>query len=216
LRLGAIYTVAPYLLPSLVRVARDTLPKAPLFLEENFTVRLIEMLRQGELDCAILADPFPSAGLDFLDLYEEPFLVAIPKGHEWSDRQTIGQKELKEQNTLLLGAGHCFRDHVLGVCPELNRFGSGLTLGEHRSFEGSSLETIRQMVAGGIGITVLPRTSVINPNDRDGLIIYIPFNDPEPTRRVSLVWRKGYPRIEAMKALARTIRACDLPGARLL
>jgi LysR family hydrogen peroxide-inducible transcriptional activator len=174
------------------------------------------MLRQGELDCAILADPFPSAGLDFLDLYEEPFLVAIPKGHEWADRQTIGQKELKEQNTLLLGAGHCFRDHVLGVCPELNRFGSGLTLGEHRSFEGSSLETIRQMVAGGIGITVLPRTSVINPNDRDGLIIYIPFNDPEPTRRVSLVWRKGYPRIEAMKALARTIRACDLPGARLL
>jgi LysR family hydrogen peroxide-inducible transcriptional activator len=72
------------------------------------------------------------------------------------------------------------------------------------------------MVAGGIGITVLPRTSVINPNDRDGLIIYIPFNDPEPTRRVSLVWRKGYPRIEAMKALVRTIRACDLPGARLL
>ena len=216
LRLGAIYTVAPYLLPSLVRVARDTLPKAPLFLEENFTVRLIEMLRQGELDCAILADPFPSAGLDFVDLYEESFLVAIPKGHEWSDRKTIGQKELKEQNTLLLGAGHCFRDHVLGVCPELNRFGNGLTLGEHRSFEGSSLETIRQMVAGGIGITVLPRTSVSNPNDRDGLILYIPFETPEPTRRVSLVWRKGYPRVEAMKAIARTIRACDLPGARLL
>jgi LysR family hydrogen peroxide-inducible transcriptional activator len=216
LRLGAIYTVAPYLLPSLVRATRDTMPKAPLFLEENFTVRLIEMLRQGELDCAILADPFPSTGLDHADLYEEPFLVAIPKGHAWTKRKTVGQQELKEQNTLLLGAGHCFRDHVLGVCPELNRFGSAIGLGEQRSFEGSSLETIRQMVAGGIGITVLPRTSVADPNIKEGLIEYIPFDDPVPTRRISLVWRKGYPRTEAMMVMAKTIRNCSLPGTKSL
>ncbi|OZA15517.1 MAG: LysR family transcriptional regulator, partial [Polynucleobacter sp. 24-46-87] len=155
LRLGAIYTIAPYLLPSLVRIARERLPNAPLFLEENFTVRLLEVLRQGALDCIVIAEPFASAGLNQIDLYDEPFLVAVPKGHPWEDRQSIPHRELKEQNTLLLGTGHCFRDHVLGVCPELNRLGSGSTIGEQRSFEGSSLETIRQMVVSGIGISVL-------------------------------------------------------------
>jgi LysR family transcriptional regulator, hydrogen peroxide-inducible genes activator len=216
LRLGAIYTIAPYLLPSLVRVARESMPHAPLFLEENFTVRLLEMLRQGSLDCAVLADPFPSVGLDVIDLYDEPFLVAVPKGHPWEQRSVIPHLELKEQNTLLLGAGHCFRDHVLGVCPELNRFGLGSTIGEQHSFEGSSLETIRQMVAGGIGISVLPRTSVADPNTEDGLIRYISLENPIPTRRVCLVWRKSYPRVAAMQALAKVIRQCELPGVTLI
>ena len=216
IRLGAIYTIAPYLLPSLVRVAREDIPNAPLFLEENFTVRLLEMLRQGVLDCAVLADPFPSAGLDVVDLYEEPFLVAVPKGHMWEQRKSIAHQELREQNTLLLGAGHCFRDHVLGVCPELNRFGSGSTIGEQRSFEGSSLETIRQMVAGGIGISVLPRTSVLDPKTHEGLIRYIPLDEPVPTRKVCVVWRKSYPRAEVMQKLAQIIRKCDLPGVSFI
>jgi len=216
IRLGAIYTIAPYLLPSLVRVSRKDIPNAPLFLEENFTVRLLEMLRQGVLDCAILADPFPSAGLDVVDLYEEPFLVAVPQGHPWELRKSIAHQELREQNTLLLGAGHCFRDHVLGVCPELNRFGSGSTIGEQRSFEGSSLETIRQMVAGGIGISVLPRTSVLDPATHEGLIRYIPLDEPVPTRKVCLVWRKSYPRAEVMRELAKIIRKCDLPGVSFI
>ena len=215
-RLGAIYTIGPYLLPSLVRVARETLPQAPLFLEEKFTVRLLEMLRQGNLDCAVLADPFPSVGLDSIDLYDEPFLVAIPAGHPWGQLAEIDHEELKEQNTLLLGAGHCFRDHVLGVCPELNRFGGNSMDGEQRNFEGSSLETIRQMVAGGIGITVLPRTSVPDPKTQEGLIRYVPFVAPIPTRRVSLVWRKSYPRAALMKILAQTIQACQLPGVKAI
>jgi LysR family hydrogen peroxide-inducible transcriptional activator len=216
LRLGAIYTIAPYLLPSLVRVARELMPNAPLFLEENFTVRLLEMLRQGMLDCAVLADPFPSGGLEVIDLYEEPFLVAVPKDHPWQSRAYIAHQELKEQNTLLLGAGHCFRDHVLDVCPELTRFGSGSTIGEQRSFEGSSLETIRQMVAGGIGISVLPRTSVADPSTKEGLIRYIPLEDPVPTRRVCLVWRKSYPRTAAMHKLAQIIRQCELSGVTFI
>ena len=216
LRLGAIYTIAPYLLPSLVRVARELIPNAPLFLEENFTVRLLEMLHQGMLDCAVLADPFPRAGFDVIELYEEPFLVAVPKDHPWENRSFIAHQELKEQNTLLLGAGHCFRDHVLEVCPELSRLGSGLTIGEQRSFEGSSLETIRQMVAGGIGISVLPRTSVADPATKEGLIRYIPFEKPVPTRRVCLVWRKSYPRSAAIHELAKTILQCDLPGVTLI
>ena len=216
LRLGAIYTIAPYLLPSLVRIARERLPNVPLFLEENFTVRLLEILRQGALDCLVLAEPFASAGLNQIDLYDEPFLVAVPKGHPWEFRTSIPHRELKEQNTLLLGTGNCFRDHVLGVCPELNRFGSGATLGEQRSFEGSSLETIRQMVASGIGISVMPRTSVADPEATDQLIRYIPFEDPIPTRRICLVWRKNFPRAAAMEELAKVIREAALPGVTYL
>jgi LysR family transcriptional regulator, hydrogen peroxide-inducible genes activator len=216
LRLGAIYTIAPYLLPSLVRIARERLPNVPLFLEENFTVRLLEILRQGALDCLVLAEPFASAGLNQIDLYDEPFLVAVPKGHPWEFRTSIPHRELKEQNTLLLGTGNCFRDHVLGVCPELNRFGSGATIGEQRSFEGSSLETIRQMVASGIGISVMPRTSVADPEATDQLIRYIPFEDPIPTRRICLVWRKNFPRAAAMEELAKVIREAALPGVTYL
>ena len=216
LRLGAIYTIAPYLLPSLVRIARERLPNAPLFLEENYTVRLLEILRQGALDCLVLAEPFTNTGLNQIDLYDEPFLVAVPKGHPWEFRASIPHLELKEQNTLLLGTGNCFRDHVLGVCPELNRFGSGATLGEQRSFEGSSLETIRQMVASGIGISVMPRTSVADPDATDQLIRYIPFEDPIPTRRVCLVWRKNFPRAAAMEELAKVIREAALPGVTYL
>lgn len=216
LRLGAIYTIAPYLLPSLVRIARERLPNAPLFLEENYTVRLLEILRQGTLDCLVLAEPFTNTGLNQIDLYDEPFLVAVPKGHPWEFRTSIPHLELKEQNTLLLGTGNCFRDHVLGVCPELNRFGTGTTLGEQRSFEGSSLETIRQMVASGIGISVMPRTSVIDPEATDQLIRYIPFEEPIPTRRVCLVWRKNFPRAAAMEELAKVIRESALPGVTYL
>jgi LysR family hydrogen peroxide-inducible transcriptional activator len=216
LRLGAIYTIAPYLLPSLVRVARERLPQVPLFLEENFTVRLLELLRQCSLDCAVLAEPFASTGLQQIALYDEPFLVAVPKGHLWQGRKLIPHRELKEQNTLLLGSGHCFRDHVLGVCPELNRLGSGSTIGEQRSFEGSSLETIRQMVASGIGISVLPRTSASDIATSDQLIRYIPFEEPVPTRRVCLVWRKNFPRAAAMTELANIIRQCALPGVHYL
>ncbi|CAM3798553.1 LysR substrate-binding domain-containing protein [Polynucleobacter antarcticus] len=216
LRLGAIYTIAPYLLPSLVRVARVQMPNVPLFLEENFTTRLLEMLRQGALDCVVIAAPYASTGLESIELYDEPFLVAVPKGHSWEMRTIIPHRELKEQNTLLLGAGHCFRDHVLGVCPELNRLGSGSTIGEQRSFEGSSLETIRQMVAGGIGISVLPRTSVSDLTASDQLIRYIPLDEPVPTRRVCLVWRKGCRRAPAMEALAKVIRQCDLPGVTFI
>jgi LysR family hydrogen peroxide-inducible transcriptional activator len=164
----------------------------------------------------VIAEPFPSTGLNQIDLYDEPFLVAVPKGHPWENRPSIPHRELKEQNTLLLGTGHCFRDHVLGVCPELNRLGSGATIGEQRSFEGSSLETIRQMVASGIGISVLPRTSASDTASSDQLIRYIPFEDPIPTRRVCLVWRKNFPRAAAMNELAEVIRQCALPGVQYL
>jgi LysR family hydrogen peroxide-inducible transcriptional activator len=208
LRLGVIYTIGPYLLPDLVRQAIERVPLMPLMLQENFTARLLEMLRTGELDCAILAEPFPDSGLAVAALYDEPFQAAVPAGHPLARRTTISTEELKHETMLLLGTGHCFRDHVLEVCPEYARFASNAE-GIRKSFEGSSLETIKYMVASGMGVTVVPQLSV--PKDEQPHIRYIRFSDPVPTRRVVLAWRRTFPRYEAIAALRNAIYACPLP-----
>jgi LysR family hydrogen peroxide-inducible transcriptional activator len=118
LRLGIIYTIGPYLLPDLVKQTIARSPQMPLMLQENFTARLLDMLRTGELDCAILAEPFPDAGLAIAPLYDEPFMVAVPRTHALARRKSVSAEELKRETLLLLGTGHCFRDHVLEVCPE--------------------------------------------------------------------------------------------------
>ncbi len=215
LRLGVIYTVAPYLLPQLVRNMIERVPQMPLVLQENFTVKLVEMLRQGELDAAIMAQPFPQQGLLVQPLYDEPFVVATPSSHPWSNREKISSADLKNETMLLLGNGHCFRDQVLEVCPEMARFsttGDGIA----RTFEGSSLETIRHMVASGIGITVLPKASVPDMQAQDGLLRYVPFEAPVPTRRVVIAWRKSFTRRPAIEAVRQAVLACDLPGVDLL
>jgi LysR family hydrogen peroxide-inducible transcriptional activator len=215
LRLGVIYTVAPYLLPKLVRRVIERVPQMPLMLQENFTVRLLDMLRTGELDAAILAEPFPEHGFAQTPLYDERFVVALPIDHPLASRPSISSAELKQETMLLLGNGHCFRDHVLEVCPEFARFSSQAE-GIRKSFEGSSLETIRHMVASGMGVTVLPQLSVPAKERRGDLVRYIPFEPPEPTRRVVLVWRKSFTRHEAIAALRNAVMACDLPGVTKL
>jgi LysR family hydrogen peroxide-inducible transcriptional activator len=211
LRLGVIYTVGPYLLPDLVRQAIERVPQMPLMLQENFTVRLLEMLRTGELDCAILAEPFPDTGLAVAPLYDEPFLAAVPRKHPIAARPSISAEELKNETMLLLGTGHCFRDHVLEVCPEYARFATGAE-GIRKSFEGSSLETIKHMVASGMGITVVPRLSV--PADPQPHVAYVPFSEPVPSRRIVLAWRRTFPRYEAIAALRNCVYACSLQGVR--
>ena len=214
LRVGVIYTIGPYLLPHLVRRMIDDAPQMPLLHQENDTVKLLELLRQGDIDVAIVADPFPDAGLVTQAVYDEPFIVAVPKHHPWAKRKKIRSEELKEQTMLLLGAGHCFRDHVLEVCPELSRF-SQASAGIQKTFEGSSLETIRHMVASGIGVTVLPKMVRPDMSD-DGLLTYLPFEAPEPYRRVSLAWRKSYSRRPAIEALRKAILQAGLPGVTML
>ncbi|MGH6647713.1 LysR substrate-binding domain-containing protein [Aquabacterium sp.] len=213
LRLGVIYTIGPYLLPDLVRNTITRVPQMPLMLQENFTVKLLEMLRAGELDCAILAEPFPDAGLAVAPLYDEPFMVAVPKTHALAQREHIGAEELKRETMLLLGTGHCFRDHVLDVCPEFARFSSDAE-GIRKSFEGSSLETIKHMVAAGMGVTVVPRLSV--PAEPHPHLAFIPFDAPVPTRRVVLVWRRSFTRYEAIAALRNAVYACPLEGVERL
>jgi LysR family hydrogen peroxide-inducible transcriptional activator len=215
LRLGVIYTIAPYLLPSLVKTMIERVPQMPLVLQENFTVRLIELLRQGELDAAIMALPFADQGLMVQPLYDEPFVVALPKHHSWAERDTIAAEELKSETMLLLGNGHCFRDQVLEVCPEMSRFstsGDGIA----RTFEGSSLETIRHMVASGIGITVLPQASVPDMQATDGMLRYVPFVEPGPSRRVVIAWRKSFTRRAAIDAVRDAVLSSELQGVMML
>ncbi|MBK9136702.1 MAG: LysR family transcriptional regulator [Betaproteobacteria bacterium] len=216
LKLGIIYTIGPYLLPDLVREAIKRVPQMPLVLQENFTAKLLEMLRTGELDCAIMAEPFPDTGLAVAPLYDEPFVAAVPAGHPFARRKQLSAEELKNETMLLLGTGHCFRDHVLEVCPEYARFASDAE-GIRKSFEGSSLETIKYMVASGMGVTVVPQLSL--PRDgttRQDHVRYIKFAPPVPTRRVVLAWRRSFPRYEAIAALRNCIYACPLPGVTRL
>jgi LysR family hydrogen peroxide-inducible transcriptional activator len=213
LRLGIIYTIGPYLLPELVKNAIEHTPQMPLILQENFTVKLLDMLRTGELDCAIMAEPFPDTGLAVAPLYDEPFMVAVPKTHPFAKRKKVSAEELKRETMLLLGTGHCFRDHVLEVCPEFARFSSDAE-GIKKSFEGSSLETIKHMVASGMGVTVVPALSV--PREPQPHLAFIPFEPPVPTRRVVLAWRRSFTRYEAIAALRNAVYACALTGMQRL
>ena len=224
LKLGVIYTIGPYLLPDLVRHAIARTPQMPLMLQENFTVKLLEMLRTGEIDCAIMAEPFPDTGLAIAPLYDEPFMAVVPASHPFAARKTITAQELKSETMLLLGTGHCFRDHVLEVCPEFARFSSDAE-GIRKSFEGSSLETIKHMVAAGMGVTLVPRLSVpreaLDPKPRRrkddaAFVRYIPFEGEPPSRRVVLAWRRSFTRYEAIAALRNAIYACELPGVKRL
>ena len=220
LRLGVIYTIGPYLLPTLVKQMIKRVPQMPLMLQENYTLKLIELLKQGEIDVAIMALPFPETGLMLRPLYDEPFVVALPSGHAWEHRTKIDPDDLKQETMLLLGSGHCFRDHVLGVCPELMRFSQNAD-GIQKTFEGSSLETIRHMVASGVGITVLPRMSVqeVKPQAGgvdSGLLSYVAFDEPVPDRRVVLAWRKSFTRMPAIDAICDAINACELSGVNRL
>jgi LysR family hydrogen peroxide-inducible transcriptional activator len=202
----------------------ESTPQMPLMLQENFTARLLEMLRTGEIDCAIMAEPFPDTGLAVAPLYDEPFMAAVPSSHPLAARASVSATELKNETMLLLGAGHCFRDHVLEVCPEFARFSSDAE-GIRKSFEGSSLETIKHMVAAGMGVTLVPSLSVpqgagTGGAPDTGLVVYRPVIDEEtgqpPSRRVVIVWRRSFPRYEAIVALRSAILACTLPGATKL
>ena len=223
LKLGIIYTIGPYLLPDLVRQAIARTPQMPLMLQENFTVKLLEMLRTGEIDCAIMAEPFPDTGLATAALYDEPFMVALPSNHPLAAHTHVNADELKKETMLLLGNGHCFRDHVLEVCPEFARFSSDAE-GIRKSFEGSSLETIKHMVAAGMGVTLVPRLSVPKEaldtrkrkKDEDAFVKYLPFEGAPPMRRVVLAWRRSFTRYEAIAALRNAIYACELPGVKRL
>ena len=218
LRVGVIYTIAPYLLPALIPVLHKLAPDMPLFLREDFTANLIPMLREGELDVIVLALPVEAPGVVSQRVYEEPFRVVVPAGHEWAGRESISNNELDGQNLLLLGSGNCFRDQVLEACPRLQR-AEGLA----GSLEGSSLETIRHMVASGAGIAVMPSSAADPLTTKEPMVKVLPFAEGAKKqgadlasdtagRTVGLAWRTTFPRPKAIDAVRQAILSCQLPG----
>ena len=209
LRVGAIYTIGPYLFPHLIPIMAERAPNMPLVIEENFTAVLCERLRQGKLDAIIISLPFAEAGVALAPLYDEPFVVLMPSAHPWTQRDSVEVDQLGHENVLLLGAGHCFRDQVLQVCPQCLQPSS--TEGHlQRTLEGGSLETIRYMVASGVGMTVLPCTAAGADRFSERLVSIRRFSREAPQRRVALAWRKSFPRPEAVDLLRQAIRGCSL------
>lgn len=220
LRVGVIYTIAPYLLPALIPVLHRLAPDMPLFLREDFTANLVPMLKEGDLDVLVLALPIDLPGVVTQRVYEEPFRVVVPATHPWADRESVGNDELDGEQLLLLGSGNCFRDQVLEACPRLQR-SEALT----GSLEGSSLETIRHMVASGAGIAVMPSSAADPLIGREPMVKVLPFTADfkksgmaveagNAARVVGLAWRTTFPRPKAIDAVRQAILSCHLPGVR--
>ncbi len=210
LRVGAIYTIGPYLFPPLVGVLAEQAPQMPLIIEENYTHVLAEKLKQGEVDAIIISLPFEEHGLLTLPLYEEPFVALVPSSHPLNEKERVELNELARENVLLLGSGHCFRDQVLEICPDCLRKRSTGESGALADFEGSSLETIRYMVASGMGVTILPCSAAGADRFSQRLVSIKRFEGRQPGRVVALAWRKSFPRPQAIDALRDAIRATGL------
>ena len=202
LRLGVIYTIAPYLLPRLVPQMHALAPHMPLYLRENFTHVLAEQVRLGQLDAIVVAHPFSEPGIVTLPVYDEPFCLALPAGHPFEALTAIDPREIAGENLLLLGSGNCFRDQVVQACPRLSEPG-----GADGSLEGSSLETIQHMVSSGAGISIIPVSAAESWPRNDSLLCYRPFSAPVPSRRVVIAWRASFPRSRAIDILRRAIHA---------
>mgnify|MGYP002378884715 CR=1 FL=1 len=207
LRLGVIYTIAPYLLPRLIPAVHARAPRMPLFLHENFTVNLAAQLRRGDLDVIVVALPFFEAGIVSRVVYEEPFCVVLPNGHPLAEQDEIGADQVEAENLLLLGNGNCFRDQVVQACPQL----AG-TRGSEGTLEGSSLETVRYMVASGAGISVVPASAAASWPREDALLQCRDFRAPVPLRQVVMAWRVTFPRPQAIDVLRAAILDAPPPG----
>jgi LysR family hydrogen peroxide-inducible transcriptional activator len=207
LRLGAIYTIGPYLLPRLVPLIKARAPQMPLMIEEGYTDGLLDALKNGDLDVIVLALPIDQPGIVTQPVYEEQFCVLMPATHPWRSHPCIKASDLAHSPLLMLGRGNCFRDQVLDLCEKAGAGGPQV-------LEGSSLETIRYMVASGIGPTVMPASAVAHIAENDPLLCVKPFDHPQPIRQVALAWRASFPRFAAIDALRSAILDSDLSGCR--
>jgi LysR family transcriptional regulator, hydrogen peroxide-inducible genes activator len=209
LQLGAIYTIGPYLLPHIIPIVHETAPSMPLIIEESYTSRLSERLKHGDLDVIAISLPFDEPGIVTLPVYDEPFFIVAPADHRWRNRDAIDIKELASETLLLLGPGHCFRDQVLSACPACNH--TAVTEGSiQKTVQGGSLETIRHMVATGMGVTVLPCAAAAPDHYAQQLLTIRPFTSPAPKRRVALAWRTSFPRPNAIEVIKQAIIASKL------
>jgi LysR family hydrogen peroxide-inducible transcriptional activator len=210
LRLGAIYTIGPYLFPHLMPQLNQSAPDMPLYIEENYTTVLCQKLKACELDAIIVALPFDEPDVVTMPLYDEQFVVLLPKQHPLAVHESLTSHMLLDDNLLMLGPGHCFRDQVLSACSELLNL-VGLPAADKAGSkklitEGSSLETIRHMVASGLGISVLPKSALMKGYYDEALLDVRPFSAPTPYRSVALAWRATFPRPKAIDVLAQATK----------
>ena len=206
LSVGAIYTVGPYLFPRLISRLQQLAPKMPLFIEENYTANLRAKLTSGELDAIFVALPFTETEVVTRALFDEPFVVLLPLDHPLASETHIDTRALAEHRVLLMGEGHCFRDQVLEACPGLQQAIREKSAAGNAVVEGSSLETLKHMVASGLGITVLPESAAREATYGEHTLAVRPFIDPAPRRSIALAWRVSYPRTEAIDILIEALR----------
>ncbi|MDB6063761.1 MAG: LysR family transcriptional regulator [Verrucomicrobiaceae bacterium] len=211
LSVGAIFTVGPYLFPCFIPELHKLAPSMPLYIEESYTAVLREKLRSGELDAIIIALPFTEPDVVTQQLYDEPFVVVMPGDHPLARFDKITQNVLAEETVLLLGEGHCFRDQVLAACPAIKRTLSNADAQLQSVVEGSSLETLKHMVASRLGITILPLSAAQIIPYGEGTLAIRPFAAPVPMRTVALAWRASFPRHRAIDIVSQAIRLCPLP-----
>lgn len=211
LKLGAIYTIGPYLLPKIIPLLHQSAPDLTLIIDEDYTANLANKLSQGDLDIVIVSTPFNVPGIITEVLYKEQFVVVLPKHHPLGQKKSIKAEDLMDETLLLLKSGNCFRDQVMEVCPAC-RTDVFTRNSIQQTLEGSSIETIRQMVMAGTGITVLPNSSVNYTSKENSLLEYRPFARPVPKREVALAWRKSYPRTKLIQLMIETISRCKFPS----
>jgi len=200
-RLGVIPTLAPYLLPWLVPAVREAFPRLRLVLREIRTAEVLSELVERRLDCGILALPVDASGLASEPLFEEPFLLIAPKAHRLASKETVKEADLLGERVLLLEEGHCLREQALSIC---SRAGARDAAADG-DFRATSIETLRQMVAGGMGLTLIPALA-LRGLEAGGEVVAIPFDDPAPARRMALVFRVGHPRTRDYHEIAAFVR----------
>lgn len=208
LAVGAIYTIGPYLLPQFIPHLQQMAEKMPLYIEEGYTATLRKKLRNGELDVIIVALPFVESDVVTQPLYDEPFVVLLPQSHPLAKKDAIDPLDLNSEKLLLLGEGHCFRDQVLTTCANISSSNDSATNNVRNAADGSSLETLRHMVASGLGITIVPQSAARSELYSSDVLVTRPFIEPVPTRTVALAWRASFPRHKAIDALRKAIQLC--------
>lgn len=209
LNVGAIYTIGPYLFPHFIPQLQRLAPQMPLYVEEGYTSTLRQRLRNGELDVIIVALPFSEPDVITQVLYDENFVVLMNCDHPLAQKEKICAEDFNGHNVLLLGEGHCFRDQVLAACPNLLR-NTGHHSAVRTAAEGSSLETLRHMVASGLGLTILPQSAATTLHYEQGVLVTRPFEEPVPVRSVALAWRASFPRPKAVDILYQAVSRCQL------
>ena len=195
MKIGAFPTLSPYFFPKIIPSITKKYQELKLFLIEEKTDILISQLLEGEIDIAFLAMPIDNKEFIVEEIFTDNFFLAVPKEYKFSERKTINQIELERENLLLLQEGHCLRDQSLNLCNTIGAI-------ENQSYQASSMETLRQMVVAGAGITLIPEIAL----DKNPLISYIKFNKPEPNRKIAITWRKSSPREELFYSILEVVK----------